>query len=124
MILVDTSIWVDHLRHGDRELVELLDTVQVLGHPAVLGELALGSLAHRVHVVQLLASLPQATPASDEEVLALIQHRRIYGRGIGYGDAQLLASTLITPDSRLWTRDARLAAVATELGCATRIPDR
>lgn len=68
-----------------------------------------------------MANLPQAKAAADDEVLALIQHRQIYGRGIGYVDAQLLASTLITSDARLWTRDARLAEVSAELGCAIRI---
>jgi predicted nucleic acid-binding protein len=121
VILVDTSVWVDHLRHGDRELVTLLDQAQVLGHPAVLGEIALGSLAQRAKVLQLLTALPQANSASDDEVLGLIQRRRIYGRGIGYVDAQLLAGTLITADARLWTRDARLAEIATELGCAAQI---
>jgi len=121
MILVDTSVWVDHLRHGDRGLADLLEQAQVLGHPAVLGEIALGSLAHRAQVLQLLARLPQAIVASDDEVLALVQQRRIFGRGIGYVDAELLASTLITPDARLWTRDARLAEVAAALGCDAQI---
>lgn len=109
---------VEHLRRGDAELVELLEQTHVLGHPAVLGEIALASLAHRTEVLSQLANLPQAASASDDEVLALTQQRRIFGRGIGYVDAQLLASALITPDARLWTRDAGLAEVATELGCA------
>jgi predicted nucleic acid-binding protein len=89
---------------------------------AQTAEIALGSLAHRAQVLQLLANLPSATTASDDEVLALIDRRRIYGRGIGYVDAQLLASILITPGARLWTRDARLAEVATTLGCAAPSP--
>lgn len=118
MILVDTSIWVDHLRRGDPKLAQLLEQAHVLGHPAVLGEIALGSLAHRAEVLSLLAHLPQALSLSENEVSELIHGRRIFGRGIGYVDAQLLASALITPDARLWTRDARLAEVAIELGCA------
>lgn len=99
----------------------LLEQGQVLGHPAVLGEIALGSLAHRVEVLRLLSELPRAHSASDDEVLTLIEHQQIFGRGIGYVDTQLLASTLITPDTQLWTRDGRLAHVAAELGCAAQI---
>lgn len=121
MILVDTSVWVDHLRHGVPKLADLLEETQVLGHPAVLGEIALGSLAHRAEVLNLLGDLPQAMSASDAEVLTLIGYRQIFGRGIGYVDAQLLTSTMITPDARLWTRDTRLAEVATELGCAVAL---
>src|SRR4029078_12968930 len=103
------------------KLADLLDQVQVLGHPAVLGEIALGSLAHRAEVLNLLGNLPQAISASDAEVLTLIVYRQISGRGIGYVDAQLLTSTMITPDARLWTRDTRLAEVATELDCAVAL---
>lgn len=112
MILVDTSIWIDHLRTGDRALVALLHDGKVLAHPWVIGELALGRLARRDEVRRLLEHLPQATVATDVEVRTLTDHRQLSGSGIGYVDAHLLAATLLTPGARLWTRDRRLAAVA------------
>ena len=116
MILVDTSIWVDHLRSGDQTLVRLLGNGAVLAHPCVTGELALGNLSHRDEVIDLLRGLPQATVAGDDEVLMLIEQEALYGAGIGYVDAQLLAATRLTPDATLWTRDKRLSVVATRLG--------
>ena len=116
MILVDTSIWVDHLRNGDRTLVHLLSRAQVLAHPWVTGEIALGRLADRDNVLALLGNLPQARVATDRELAHFITKRRLYGLGIGYVDAQLLAATRLTPNARLWTRDRRLAAVADRLG--------
>lgn len=124
MILVDTSVWVDHLRAGDDVLAGLLEAGEVLGHRAVRGELALGSLARRAEVLALLAGLPQAVVASDAEVLALVDRARLPGRGIGWVDAHLLAATLLTPDARLWTRDARLRRVAEDLDVAAHIGDR
>lgn len=118
MILVDTSIWIDHLRAGDAELVTLLHDGDVLAHAWVTGELALGHLLQRNEVLDLLHNLPQATVATDVEVLALIDHRQLSGLGIGYVDAHLLASTILTADARLWTRDRRLGAVADQLGIA------
>jgi predicted nucleic acid-binding protein len=118
VILVDTSIWVDHLRIGDAGLTRLLNEGFVLGHPWVAGELAMGQLARRDEVLGLLANLPQATVASDREVMTLIETRRLFGRGIGYVDAQLLASTLLTAGAQLWTRDKRLAGTASALGLA------
>jgi predicted nucleic acid-binding protein len=119
MILVDTSVWVDHLRHGDRTLAALLQRAEVLCHPSVIGELALGQLSQRKEILTLLAGLPQATVATEAEVMAAIDVHRLHGRGIGYVDVQLLASTLLTPEVRLWTRDKRLEAVASDLGRAT-----
>ncbi len=116
MILVDTSVWVDHLRVGDPELGRLLDRSLVLGHVLVRGELACGNLRRRAEVLALLADLPQAVVAEDGEVMALIDRQRLMGRGIGYVDAHLLTATLLTPGARLWTRDVRLAAVAGQLG--------
>ena len=116
MILVDTSIWVDHLRAGNRALAELLERSAVLGHPWVTGELALGSLSRRNEVLQLLNSLPQADVATSAEVATSIERNRLYGLGIGYVDAQLLAATRLTPEARLWTQDKRLAAVAARQG--------
>jgi len=117
VILVDTSIWIDHLRSGDAQLVALLEDGNVLGHPWVTGELALGNLSRSVRneVLLLLNNLPQATVATDVEVLALIDHERLFGRGVGYVDAHLLASTRLSNDARLWTRDKRLHATAVQL---------
>jgi predicted nucleic acid-binding protein len=112
VILVDTSIWVDHLRAGDRTLAELLERSAVLGHPWVTGELALGSLSRRREILQLLHSLPQAEVATSAEVATAIERNRLYGLGIGYVDAQLLTATLLTPEAGLWTRDKRLVATA------------
>lgn len=116
MILVDTSIWVDHLRGGDPLLTQLLNSSRVLSHPWVIGELALGRLVQRGELLTLLASLPLAVVATAEEVLALIDRHELYGLGIGYVDAQLLAATQLTPAARLWTRDRHLAAAAGQLG--------
>ncbi|MHB8294967.1 MAG: type II toxin-antitoxin system VapC family toxin [Acidimicrobiales bacterium] len=115
MILVDTSIWVNHLRTGDPVLAGLLDHRLVLGHPWVTGELALGNLASRERVLELLAGLPTAEVASAAETLGFIDAQQLYGLGIGYVDAQLLTATRLTPDSRLWTADKRLGAVAHRL---------
>ena len=118
MILVDTSIWVDHLRAGHPTLVALLERGQVVAHPWVIGELALGHLSQRREVIGLLGSLPRAAVATTDEVLALVERHRLYGVGIGYVDAQLLAATRLTPDADLWTNDKRLFAAASRLGCA------
>jgi predicted nucleic acid-binding protein len=112
VILVDTSIWIEHLRHGNPELERLLELGSVLGHPWVVGELALGHLSRRQEILALLAALPQATVATPADVLTCTERHRLHGQGIGYVDAQLLAATLLTPDTRLWTRDKRLDAVA------------
>lgn len=119
MILVDTSIWVDHLRDGDPELVTLLQHSHVLAHPWVTGELALGHLSRRSEILGLLHNLPQATVATDLEVLTLIDNQHLCGLGIGYVDAHLLAATMLTTDARLWTRDKRLATVAVQHGLAS-----
>ena len=111
MILVDTSVWIDHFRSGNPALARLLDNNAVVTHPWVTGELALGNLSDRDEVIGLLRALPQAIVADDDEVLQLIEHEPLHGAGIGYVDAQLLASTKLTPDARLWTSDKRLATV-------------
>ena len=118
VILVDTSVWIDHLRVGDPELVSLLQDGQVLAHPWVIGELALGHLSERSEVLGLLRNLPHAQSATDVETLVLIDHHQLFGLGIGYVDAHLLAATMLTTGARLWTRDKRLAAVAVRLGLA------
>lgn len=119
MILVDTSIWIDHLRAGDAELRGLLNGYKVLAHPWVTGELALGNLSRRTEVLALIHNLPQATVATDEEVLALIDRQQLFGLGIGYVDAHLLAAAMLTSGARLWTRDKRLTSTATRLGLSS-----
>lgn len=118
MILVDTSIWIDHWRAGDERLTRLLGMSQVLVHSFVTGELALGNLLHRESVLTALQDLPQATQATDVEVLRFIAEQGLAGRGIGYIDAHLLAAVFLMPGSRLWTRDKRLLAASTRLGIA------
>jgi predicted nucleic acid-binding protein len=123
VILVDTSVWVDHLRAGEPALVHLLDHGLVLAHPWVTGELALGHLSQRQDILGLLTGLPSAEIATDAEVLGLIEAEQLYGLGIGYVDAQLLAATRLTADARLWTADKRLAVVARRLGLLADIED-
>jgi predicted nucleic acid-binding protein len=121
MILIDTSVWVDHLRAGDKLLVRLLDTGQVLAHAFVTGELALGNLRQRQLVLQALADLPQAAVASDREVLHYIDQHHLYGLGIGYVDAHLLAAARLNTGATLWTRDKHLHGVADRLGLAANL---
>lgn len=121
MILVDTSVWIDHLRYGDVELTRLLNTGQVLTHRFVIGELALGSLQNRNIVLSALQNLPQVTIASDEEVLHFIENRALFGTGIGYIDAHLLAAVLLSPGTLLWTRDKRLFAESVRLGLCVNL---
>ena len=118
MILVDTSVWIDHLRAGDAALADALDAGVVCMHPFVLGELACGNLRNRAEILDLLQRLPAAPAATDAEVLEFVEGRVLFGRGIGYIDAHLLAATALTGTGRLWTRDRRLAAVAAEMGLA------
>jgi predicted nucleic acid-binding protein len=115
-VLVDTSVWIDHLHRNDARLTALLETNLVVAHPLVIGELALGSIRNRATVLGLLAQLPRAAVASSDEVLLLVQDRRLYGRGLSLVDAHLLASALIGPDTRILTRDRRLAEVCGEAG--------
>jgi len=122
VILVDASVWIDHLRADDERLTALLDGEEALGHPFIMGELALGNLRQREVVLRALRRLPQATVASDQEVLRLIDRQALFGRGIGYVDAHLLAAVRLTADARLWTRDRRLQSVAAELGLAAMLP--
>lgn len=118
MILVDTAVWIDHFRDRDRQLIQLLDRSVVLAHPWVIGELALGNLRGRAEILRLLADLPQATIAMPAELLGLNEHRKLYGIGIGYVDAQLLAATMLTDGATLWTRDRRLNQAAQRLELA------
>lgn len=116
MILVDSSVWIDHFRSANSTLAGLIAEEQVLLHPVVIGELILGGLPGDAWTIEDLLAMPSATPADDDEVLLFIQRHSLTGKGIGYGDAQLLASTRLTPDAALWTRDRRLLAAARRLG--------
>ncbi len=118
MILVDTSVWVDHFRSGSAALAAALDVGEVLAHPMVIGELACGNLGRRREVLALLRELPSAPVATHLEALSFIESHTLMGRGIGFLDVHLLASTALAESTRLWTRDGRLAAVAAELGIA------
>ena len=122
MILVDTSIWVDHLRSGDDLLSHLLARGEVLAHPFVIGELALGHLRRREAVLHSLHRLPQAAVARDREVLLMIDRHHLAGAGIGYVDAHLLAAVRLTGDARFWTRDRRLLTIAERLSVAAPVP--
>ncbi len=121
MILVDTSIWVDHLRTGDELLQELLSREQVLLHPFVFGELALGGLRHRAGTLFQLRQLPTATVAQHDEVIRLVEQEILYGLGLSYIDAHILAATRLTPGASLWTRDKSLSAAAEKLSVAARV---
>ena len=118
MILVDTSVWVDHLRDGTPALAAALEQGRVLMHPFVLGEMACGNLKNRGEVLQLLGELPAAPMATDPEALDFIERRALMGRGIGYVDVHLLASVALAGTAQLWTQDKRLAAVAADLELA------
>jgi predicted nucleic acid-binding protein len=121
VILVDTSVWFEHLHSGNEELAALLNGGEVLGHPFVIGELALGNLRPRDPFLSDLQDLPQAIVAEEEEVLRLIDRHALFGRGIGYVDAHLLAAARLTAEGKLWTRDRRLQAVAAELSLAAAL---
>ena len=122
MILVDTSVWVDHLRRANLELVDLLERGQVLVHSFVVGEIACGSLSDREAALELLRQLPAAAVADPDEALGFIELRGLHGKGIGYVDLHLhlhlLASAALTAGSTLWTRDKRLRETAEALNCA------
>ncbi|HXF88120.1 MAG TPA: type II toxin-antitoxin system VapC family toxin [Xanthobacteraceae bacterium] len=120
MILVDTSVWAQHFRREVAALSALLEAGEVLAHPFVLGELALGNLRHRDSVLTDYRLLPQARSAAHEEVLELVERTRLFGRGIGYVDAHLLAATALSEDARLWTFDRKLAAIAVQLNLSYR----
>ena len=122
MILVDTSIWVDHLRRPDAALSALLNSGRVLMHPFVVGELLLGGLRSNGEVMAALQELPQAVAAADGEMPRFIDRHALAGTGIGYVDAHLLAAAALTQGASLWTRDQRLAAVASQLGVAAPMP--
>ncbi|MDD2749210.1 type II toxin-antitoxin system VapC family toxin [Acidithiobacillus sp.] len=114
---MDTSVWIDFFRAGDRELAVLLDRGAVQVHDFVIGEIACGNLKNRQQTLYLLSCLPRSTNSSAEETLFFIERHNLMGRGIGYVDASILASAALT-QSDLWSRDKRLMHIAGELGCA------
>ena len=116
MILVDTSVWVDHLRAGDAHLAGLLECGAVACHELVIGEIACGNLKKRREVLGALSLLPRCEPAAHDEVLFFIERHELMGRGIGYIDSCLLASATLS-GARLWTRAKRLADIVVDLGC-------
>lgn len=115
MILVDTSIWIDHLRRNDPYLQAELHAQNVLVHPFVIGEVAMGNLRRRDTILKALSGLPCAVQARDVEVLHFIASHYLFGLGLGYVDAHLLTASQLTPGTRLWTRDKRLATAASRL---------
>ena len=115
LVLVDTSIWVEHLRYGHNRLIELLDEGRVLIHPFVIGELACGNIRNRDEILALLRALPASAVADIEEVIVFINTRRLMGKGLGYVDVHLLASATLSNVS-LWTKDKPLAVAAAEMG--------
>ena len=114
MVLADTSVWIEHFRHHESGLADRLSDGLVLMHPFVSGELACGNLKDRAAILSDLHSLPSAMLASNTEVLHLIEERRLWGRGLGWIDAHLLTSALLS-NCRFWTLDTRLARAAAEL---------
>ena len=111
MVLADTSVWIGHFRRSDSKLAELLSEGRVMMHPFIVGELACGNLKNRAAILADLQSLPGAKTAADDEVMRLLEDRRLWGRGLGWIDVHLLASAILS-GCRLWTVDVRLAKAA------------
>ena len=128
-VLVDASVWIDHLHRSDPGLVALLQASEVVMHSSVLGELACGTLPNRRELLSLWSALPPAAEVSPAEALRLIEEKRLWGKGLGWTDVQLICSTLLSP-ARLWTRDRPLLRAAKELGLSIvdssvqRLPQR
>ena len=121
MILVDTSIWIDHLKSADAVLVDLLGAERVLTHPWIIGELAVGRWRGRQTLLAALAGLPQTVPATDDEISRFVERNDLHGIGLGYIDAGLLAATILAPGTSLWTRDKRLRAAAQGLSVDAKL---
>lgn len=122
MILVDTSVWIDHLRATNERLMGMLEAGVVLTHPFVIGEIALGNLRQREIVLNALSDLPQASVATDAEVLHFITRHALFGRGVGYIDVHLLAAARLTAGASVWTLDKRLTDTAAQSGLAITPP--
>jgi predicted nucleic acid-binding protein len=121
LILVDTSIWVDHLRSRDARLTRLLDDRQISIHPFVVGELAVGHLRNRDEILFMLTLLPVTAVASHDEALRFITNFSLAGRGLGYIDIHLLAAVSLTPETSLWSKDKRLRSAAEDLSIPTAL---
>jgi predicted nucleic acid-binding protein len=121
VILVDSSVWIDHIRAADERLRHFLAHGAVLAHPFVIGEVALGHMRDREAILRMLRRLPSSCVARDDEVAFLIEREKLFGLGIGYVDAHLLASTRLSKGALLWTRDKRLAGIAERLSLAARV---
>jgi predicted nucleic acid-binding protein len=115
MVLVDTSVWVSHLREGNSDLEHLLNVGEVMCHPFIVGELACGTLKNRREVLSLLKLLPSATLAKHDEILQFIEHNHLTGKGLGYIDVHLSASAVLT-GVQMWSYDRNLNAANDELG--------
>jgi predicted nucleic acid-binding protein len=122
LILADTSVWIEYFRSGNKELQKQLSQGQIVIHPFVIAELALGSLKERSRTLALLDLLPRVRVAQLNEIRSLIEARRLYGFGIGLIDAHLIACVLINPPTLLWTRDKQLRKVAEGLGIHASLP--
>ena len=113
MVLVDTSVWINHFKKSNTELKKLLLDVDVLSHPYILGEIACGNIANRKEILLLMKSLPKAETTEDEEIFEFIEQNRLYGSGLGLIDVHLLASTILSK-AYLWTLDKKLSQIATK----------
>lgn len=122
MILADTSVWIDHFRSGNQDLQVLLGQGQIVTHPCIIAELALGSLRERARTLALLDLLPQVVVAQLSELRQMIEARRLYNLGIGLTDAHLIASVFLSPPTALWTQDKRLRRAAEALKIHARLP--
>ena len=123
MILVDTSIWIDHLHHPESALVRLLTQVRVCTHPMIVGELALGSIRDRERVLMSMDRLPKTSIATPGDVRTLVEAQTLSGIGLSLVDAHLLAGLRLSGIDRLWTRDRRLQAAAERLGVAADVAE-
>ena len=117
-VLLDTSVWIRHFKTSNLRVVQLLESELVVSHEFVVAEMACGSLKSREETLGYLKELIALPTVSTQEVMLLVESRKLYSRGIGLIDAHLLASALIVPDTQLWTADKRLASIAQELGIA------
>lgn len=122
MILADANIWIDYFRAGDLQLQTLLNNREVVMHPCLAAELALGSLRDRSRMLVRLDTMPQARVVALRDIRQMIEARSLYAKGIGLIDAHLVASCLITPGTQLWTRDSALKGVAKAMGIDAGLP--